>query len=87
MNFGKKVDRIDSLIRTLSGISLSDIGKTRIKVLVDRFGINEVYQSTIIAFDNYYDADDYDSFGEAFDKIGGVCYNRSIGRGADYYGY
>lgn len=27
----------------------------------------------------------YDDIAKAFDKVGGICYNRKIGRKADYY--
>lgn len=81
----EEIEIIRKYIGSVSDWSLTDNGKQTVRRLINRFGFDEVYESTQIAFDKYYDGTargwDY-----AFGKIGGICYNRKVGRGADYYG-
>ena len=45
---------------------------------------DEVYDATSISFDKYYNGTEK-SWDVAFNKIGGICYNRKVGRTAEYY--
>jgi len=68
----EQIFEIECLIKKLSRLSLTDIGRQDVRSLIKRFGFMEVYESTEIAFTKY--EGDY-----AFKKIGGVCYNRKNG--------
>ena len=81
----KEVNMIDDYILSISEWCMAENGRQLIKRHIRKFGFSEVYESVKIAFDSYFFGDS-DSWNYAFDKIGGICYNRKIGRGADYYG-
>ena len=65
-----QADAIDARIGSLTGFYLNDNGRRAIKTLIRRFGFTEVYEAAEIAFNHYPDWDN------AFNKIGGICYNR-----------
>lgn len=62
-------------IGTVSGFTLSDIGMQDIKKLIKKFSFDEVMEAIEIAYDRYYDGSER-SWNKAFNKIGGICYNR-----------
>lgn len=76
-----QTDSIDSYIKSITPWEMSDIGRADIKRLLKRFGYNEVYEATEIAFRQYYKGTD-STWGKAFSKIGGICYNRKMQREA-----
>lgn len=79
-----EVDAINRLISRMTGEwELNDNGRATIRRYIDNFGFEEVYTATEIAFSKYYIGDD--SFNNALAKIGGVCYNRKVGRTKDFY--
>jgi len=65
-----QVDAIESRIVDLTGHGLSNDGRILMKQYIRRFGFSEAYEATVIAFETYVD------FNYAFQKIGGICYNR-----------
>ena len=67
------------LIELLDIKGLTDHGRLKMKRLIERYGLNEVCEAIEISCMKYDDKE------VAVDKIGGICYNRAIGRGADYY--
>lgn len=69
------VESIDDYLGNVSKWRMSDTGKMRIRKLIKQFGFQEVYTSTEIAFEKYFNGAE-SSWRFAFDKIGGVCYNR-----------
>lgn len=75
----EQVGAVESLIKRLTGSELTEVGRNNIHTLIKRFGFSEVLTSAEIAFRTYYlrynNPDDND-WGYAFNKIGGVCYNR-----------
>lgn len=76
----KEVDFIEELFsKEYPEYCFNEYGRKKIKEHIKRFGFNEVCEATEISLYKY---DDWDI---AFKKIGGICYNRSIGRKADYY--
>ena len=75
----KQIQALDSLIHDLSGYYTNEQGERELKKLIRRFGFDEVYTSTQISFDRYYDGSD-ESWETAFYRIGGVCYNRKRSR-------
>ena len=79
----EQADAINDCITSISGIPANDYGKSRIKKWIRDFGFSEVYTSTEISFYKYYVDGDTDTWELAFDKIGGVCYNRRKQRQED----
>ncbi len=70
-------DQIDVISNAICAENkcLSDYGRTRTKLLIKRFGFEEVLTAAEIAHDNYMVVQDY-GLEYAFNKIGGICYNR-----------
>ena len=66
----KQIDAIEDIVLTLTGYGFTETGRRNIIKLINRFGFNEVYEATEISFTKY------PSWSKAFDKIGGICYNR-----------
>lgn len=74
-----EVDAIDSLFNENTRWTMSDQARRKVKRLIRQYGFTEVYLSTEIAIDRYYKGDCI-SWNNAFEKIGGVCYNRKRAR-------
>jgi len=68
------IDAIDEYIFKLSGYGLSDTGKRNMRTYINRFGFEEVFEATRISFSKY------PEWETAFEKIGGICYNREKNR-------
>ena len=68
-------DKASEYIGTVSGYTLNDNGKRSIKKLIKNFSFEEVMEAIEISFDHYYHGTDK-TWERAFDKIGGICYNR-----------
>lgn len=80
-----EIDYIEEIIRSYdSAWELSATGRRTVKKLIKQFGYEQVANAADIAFDSYFDGTE-NSWHKAFNKIGGICYNRKIGRGAEYY--
>lgn len=75
----EEVESISNIFMRDTAWKLTDEGKRKIKILVKRFGYNEVYNATEISLDRYYKGS-IQSWDFAFSKIGGICYNRKIAR-------
>lgn len=71
----RQIDYIESYIGGLTDYVLTDHGRGKLKKLIREFSFPEVCTAVEISFDQYWDGDDR-SWDEAFDKIGGICYNR-----------
>ena len=71
-----QTDCIAKLINKLTGYDVYDEGKRTIRKWLLNFSFNDVYDSTIIAFDRYYQEGKDRSFNIAFYKIGGICFNK-----------
>jgi hypothetical protein len=76
----KEIDAIEANFKEIYSKCFTQTGRARIRALIDQFGFDEVCTAYDIAVNKYETAQ------EVFDKLGGVCYNRKIGRKADYYG-
>lgn len=61
---------------------LSENGLKTARKLIRRFGFSEVYTATQIAIDRYYNGSE-DSWNQAWNKVGGICYNRKKARDED----
>ena len=71
----EQIEFICDYIASVSEWEVSIYGRTAISKLISKFSFNEVTEAVEIAFDYYYDGDE-ESWNEAFNKIGGICYNR-----------
>lgn len=75
-------DAVSDLLSELSagGFSLNESGLKKARGLVRSFGLSEIMECCRIAADTYFRHKDGDvtqeSFEHAFDKIGGIAYNR-----------
>lgn len=76
----EQIDLAETEINKYHDCSLSEYGRTNMKNLINRFGILEVLESINISFSKYDKRGDKDSFEFAFNKIGGICYNRKKAR-------
>ena len=82
----EQVEIINDVISSITGYDTSDHGEFEIKRLIKRFGFDEVYECTEIAMFTYFD-ETWESVEYAFNKIGGICYNRAHNIGAKKHGH
>lgn len=73
-----ETEAINSIFESDTKWGISDYGKRKIAKLIKKFGFNEVYTASEIAIDRYYNGSER-SWHNAFEKIGGICYNRKHG--------
>lgn len=71
----KQIKSIDSSIELLTGSWLSEHGERSIAKLIKQFSFIEVSEAVDIAFANYKTDTDHE-WEIAFNKIGGICFNR-----------
>ena len=76
-----EIDSIEQLFISVTEYGFNAKGRNGIRRLINRFGFQEVHESTEIALDRYY-IYPYD-WENAFSKIGGICYNRKKARESD----
>lgn len=79
---GQQIDYISDYITSFTSISLSEYGEKKIGALIRKFGFPEVCVAVEIAYDCYFRGDS-PSWDKAFNKIGGICYNRKKQREVD----
>lgn len=72
----KELNAVNQRITNLTNWELSDYGRQKVKRLVKEFTIQVVLDAVDIAFEKYYDGTE-NSWQVAFDKIGGICFNRT----------
>lgn len=82
----KEVDAVNDRISGLSKWSANDSGKKTLKRLIQKYSIQLVLEAVDIAFDKYYDGSS-EGWDEAFNKIGGICYNKTRPNGDKLYYY
>ena len=70
-----ETDAIDAYFKSNTKWSFNDNGRRRIRKLIRQFGFSEVYTATEISIDTYYDGSER-SWDNAYNKLGGICYNR-----------
>lgn len=88
-----KQDEVESIcdyIQKHYGVTIADTGKKKVKAWLREFPLAEILESVDISFERYHDGS-LVSANMAFDKIGGVCHNRSLDQKGDksnyYYQY
>ena len=78
-----EIDAIEKIFnRVTNKWGLNEDGRRDIRKLIKRFGLVEVYNACEIALNQYFDGS-LESCINAFDKIGGICYNRQKAREAN----
>lgn len=70
-----QAEKLSEYIETVSGYGCSEHGIRSLKKLLRQFSFHEIVNGIDISFSRYYE-DDEGSWALAFNKIGGVCYNR-----------
>lgn len=70
------VDAANELIYTMTGYDLTDEGMKRIRMHIKKFGYESVMNAIGVAFGEY-DFSTEKRWQTAFNKIGGICYNRA----------
>ena len=76
-----QVDLLNEYLVSISNWGCNEIGCARLRKLLSQFSFNEIYDAIDISFSKYYDGDDK-SWNKAFNKIGGICYNRHNNKNA-----
>lgn len=71
----EQANLLSDYIGEITNWELSETGLASVKKLIKEFGFEEVQESIDISFSYYYDGSE-SSWGKAFSKIGGICYNR-----------
>lgn len=78
----EQAEYLSDLIEEITGYSLTEQGTRNIKKVLRQFPFELVCKATEISFNTYYlrknrptDYWDNKHWGNAFDKIGGICYN------------
>lgn len=68
--------KLSDYIGKVSGYGCNEHGKIRLKKLINQFSFTEVVEAIDISYSTYFKSNNDKSWQKAFDKIGGVCYNR-----------
>lgn len=90
LEWKKEVSELDSMLIddledywiALTGFELHGKGKRILRSYYNRFGYDEVRDAIMIAVDRYF-RDNAVSANDAFQKVGGICYNRKKQREND----
>ena len=77
-----EVDSIECYFQNHTKWTFTVVGRNNIKRLIKQFGFNEVYTACEISVERYYDGSEK-SCQNAYNKIGGICYNRKKAREAN----
>lgn len=72
----EQANKIENILFKKTGFNFSDYGKKDCIKQIKEFGFEEVYESTIISINQYYDETDENSVRKVFDYIGKICCTR-----------
>lgn len=75
----REVDYLSYYIYSLTDYWTNDSGNSELKKLLHQFSHQEILEAIDIAFSKYFKFDEK-SWNYAFNKIGGICYNRKNNR-------
>lgn len=78
----EEVNCIEEFFLNETGYQFTKSGSRKIRDIISRFGFSEAYDSCSISINKYFKGSK-DSASYAFEKIGGVCYNRQKARKED----
>ena len=76
-----QVEALNDYIGNISDFSCNDVGRAKLRKLLSEFTFNEIYAAIDIAFSQYYEGDS-ETWNYAFNKLGGICYNRHNNKNA-----
>lgn len=71
-----QASELNEYIGRLTGWKCTESGEAKLKSLIARFSFQEVIEAIDISFSRYYNEGLPHTWDIAFNKIGGVCYNR-----------
>ena len=72
----EQVDKIEEILSQKTGNTFTEHGRQNCVKNIKEFGFDEVYESTIISINQYYDETDENSAKKVFDYIGKICCTR-----------
>lgn len=72
----EQVEKINSLLIDRTGYGFNQNGKSSCLKEIKKYGFEEVYESTIISINQYYDERDEESVNKVFNSIGKICSTR-----------
>lgn len=72
----EQVDKIEEILSQKTGNTFTEYGRQNCIKNIKEFGFDEVYESTIISINQYYDETDENSAKKVFDYIGKICCTR-----------
>ena len=72
----EQVDKIEEILYKKTNNVFSEYGRANCRKNIKEYGFEEVYESTIISINQYYDETDEDSVTKVFDYIGKICCTR-----------
>lgn len=72
----EQVDKIEEILSQKTGNTFTEYGRQNCIKNIKEFGFDEVYESTIISINQYYDEADENSAKKVFDYIGKICCTR-----------
>lgn len=78
-----EIDAIEKMFVAVTEYGFNANGRLGIRRLIKRFGFEEVQEATEISLDRYFNCNLPNSWDHAFNKIGGICYNRKKAREED----
>lgn len=81
-----QIDAIEQFLQSTCGQGFSEYGRKWCKGLINKFGFEEVYESSKISMDRYYDSDE-GSTTKAFNYIERICYSREKEKNNPYLYY
>lgn len=81
-----QIDAIEQFLQSTCGQGFSEYGRKWCKGLINKFGFEEVYESSKISMDRYYDGDE-GSTTKAFNYIERICYSREKEKNNPYLYY
>ena len=70
------VDIIDNILQESTGCHFNELGRKDCKKWIEKYGFNEVYESTKISINQYYIEDDKESIRKSFNYIERICATR-----------
>ena len=76
-----QVDLLNEYIVCISNLACNERGCAKLRKLLSQFSFNEIYEAIDISFSQYYEGDS-ETWNKAFNKIGGICYNRHNNKNA-----
>ena len=69
----EQVEKIEDLIYNATNYTFTEYGKQQCKNNIKRYGFDEVYESTLISIEQYYDENDKESAQKVINYIGRIC--------------